>query len=51
MLAIAIRTVGPISYETFVYPVPFQIIGYVLTSLAPLSILVYFIYYQFKKNR
>jgi len=51
MLAIAIRTIGPISYETFIYPMSFQIIGYALTSLAPLSILIYFIYYQFKENR
>lgn len=51
MLAIAIRTIGPISYETFVYPLPFQIIGYLLTSIAPLSILVYFAYYQFTKDR
>ena len=51
MLAIACRTVGPITYETFVYPLSFQIIGYVLTSLAPCSILVYFIYYHLKKDR
>lgn len=48
MLAVAIHTIGPISYETFVYPLSFQIIGYTLTSLAPLSILIYFIYYQCK---
>jgi hypothetical protein len=51
MLAIAIRTIGLISYETFIYPLPFQIIGYILTSLAPMSILIYFIYYQCKGNR
>jgi hypothetical protein len=51
MLVIAIRTIGPISYETFVYPLSLQIVGYTLTSLAPLSILVYFIYYQCKENR
>jgi SNF family Na+-dependent transporter len=51
MLAIAIHTVGPITYEKFVYPLSFQIIGYVLTSIAPSSILIYFIYYQFKENR
>lgn len=51
MLAIAIRTIGPISYETFVYPLSFQIIGYVMTSLAPSSILIYFIYYHLKSNR
>ncbi|CAF0755628.1 unnamed protein product [Adineta steineri] len=51
MLAIALRTIGPISYETFIYPLSFQIIGYILTSIAPLSILVYFIYYQLKNGR
>ncbi|UJR37778.1 hypothetical protein I4U23_030470 [Adineta vaga] len=50
MLVIAFRTVGPISYESFVYPLSFQIIGYTLTSLAPLSILVYFIYYHLKNT-
>ena len=48
MLAVAIHTIGPIAYETFVYPLSFQIIGYTLTSLAPSSILIYFIYYQCK---
>jgi len=51
MLAIAIRTVGLISYEKFIYPLSFQIIGYILTSMAPLSILLYFIYYQLKVKR
>lgn len=50
MLTIAIRTVGLISYENFVYPLPFQIVGYLLTSIAPLSILVYFIYFHLKRN-
>ena len=50
MLAIAIRTANLISYESFVYPLPFQIVGYFLTSLAPLSILLYFIYYQCNEN-
>ncbi|CAF3110744.1 unnamed protein product [Rotaria sp. Silwood2] len=51
MLAIAIRTIDLITYETFMYPLSFQIIGYILTSIAPLSILVYFIYYHLKTNR
>lgn len=50
MLAIALRTVGPISYDSFVYPLPFQIIGFALTSIAPLSIVVYFVYYQLKSH-
>ncbi|CAF3376546.1 unnamed protein product [Rotaria socialis] len=50
MLAIALRTVGLITYENFVYPLSFQIIGYMLTSLAPFSIFAYFIYYQLKQN-
>lgn len=51
MLAIAIRSIGPISYETFIYPLSIQILGFILTSIAPLSILVYFIYYHLKTNR
>jgi hypothetical protein len=50
MLAIALRTVSLISYGSFVYPLSFQVIGYVLASLGPLSIVVYFIYYQVKVN-
>lgn len=50
MLTIAIRTIGLISYEDFIYPLPFQIVGYLLTSIAPLSILVYFVYYHLKRN-
>ena len=50
MLAIAIRTISLISYGTFVYPLSFQVIGYLLASLGPLSIVVYFIYYQVKEN-
>jgi len=50
MLTIAIRTIGLISYENFVYPLPFQIVGYLLTSIAPLSILIYFVYFHLKRN-
>ena len=51
MLAMAINTIDLISYEKFIYPLSVQIIGYILTAIAPLNILAYYIYYQFKKDK